>query len=146
MRRHWRIVFPVFDLILFSAISYHSYETQHGPSKYFYWSWVRLDSDPADKDYPYASPCKDGKENCENWDLTIADRWVDPGFLDKILIFSALPAFVVGGVAVGGLARLGVSQVSSFKFLMPILLATWYYFIGWLLDHWIRKRSQASQT
>jgi hypothetical protein len=115
-RRRWRIVSPVFGLILFSAVSYRSYETQRGPSKYFYWPLVRLDSDPANKD--------------TNWDLTCADRWVDPELLDKILLFSALPAFIVGGVAVSGLGRLRVNQVSSFMFLMPILIAAWYYFIG----------------
>jgi hypothetical protein len=94
-RRRWRIVFPVFGLILFSAVSYCSYETRRGPSKYFYWSLVRLDSDPANKD--------------TNWDLTGADRWVDPESLDKILLFSALPAFIVGGVAVSGLGRLRVN-------------------------------------
>jgi hypothetical protein len=146
MRRRWRIVFPVFGLILFSTVSYRSYETQRVPSKYFYWSRVRLDSDPANKDNRYARPCEDGKENCTNWDLTGADRWVDPGLLDKILVFSALPAFVVGGLAVSGLGRLGVNQVSSFMFLMPILIAAWYYFIGRVFDRWTRKHSQQSTS
>ena len=53
---------------------------------------------------------------------------------------SALPAFIIGGLAVSGLGRLGVSQVSSFMFVMPALIFVWYYFVGWLLDGWIRKR------
>ena len=60
-----------------------------------------MDSDPANK-YNRAT----------TWDL--ADRWVDPGLLEKFLIISAFPAFVVGGFAVGGLGRLGISQVLSF--------------------------------
>jgi hypothetical protein len=37
---------------------------------------------------------------------------------------------------------MGISQVSSFMFLMPVLIFAWYYLIGWLLDRWISKRSQ----
>jgi hypothetical protein len=56
-------------------------------------------------------------------------------------MLSALPSFVVGEFAVRGLGRMGISQVSSFMFLMPVLIFAWYYLIGWLLDRWISKRS-----
>jgi hypothetical protein len=59
-------------------------------------------------------------------------------------MLSALPAFVVGEFAVHGLGRMGISQVSSFMFLMPVLIFAWYYFIGWLLDRWISKRPHLS--
>jgi hypothetical protein len=59
-------------------------------------------------------------------------------------MLSALPAFIVGVFAVSGLGRLGLSQVSSFMFLMPILIFAWYYFVGWLLDRWIHWRAQPS--
>jgi hypothetical protein len=59
-------------------------------------------------------------------------------------MLSALPAFVVGGFAVSGLGRLGLSQVSSFMFLMPVFIFAWYYFVGWLLDRWIRRLAQPS--
>jgi len=90
-----------------------------------------LDSDPANK---------------RGWDTTwdLADRWVDPGLLEKFLIISAIPAFFLGGFVVAGLGRLGINQVSSFMFVMPVLIFTWYYLIGWLLDRWTRKRSQPS--
>jgi hypothetical protein len=135
---------PVFGLIVFGAVSYHSYATQRTSSKYFYWSLIRLDSDPANKRNQDAAPCEGGKENCVNWDLTIADRWVDPGLIEEILILSALPAFLVGGFAVGVLGRLGISQVSSFMFLMPVLIFAWYYLVCWVLDRWIRKRWHSS--
>jgi len=138
------MILPTIGLILFSVVSYHSLrvnqETQRMPSRYFWWSSIRLDSDPANKHILATTPCKDGKQDCVNWDL--ADRWVDPGLLEKFLMLSALPAFVVGRFTIGGLGRLGISQVSSFMFLMPVLIFVWYYFIGWLLDRWIRKRSQ----
>jgi hypothetical protein len=135
MRVQWRIVLPVVGLALFSVISYHSFhakaETQRTPTRYFWWSLIRLDSDPANK---------------RGWDTTwdLGDRWVDPGLLEKFLIISAIPAFVLGGFVVAGLGRLGINQVSSFMFVMPVLIFTWYYLIGWLLDRWIRKRSQPS--
>jgi hypothetical protein len=62
--------------------------------------------------------------------------WVDPGLLAKFLMLSAFPAFLVGLFVVSGLGRLGLSQVSSFMLLMPVLIFAWYYFIGWLLDRW----------
>jgi len=48
------------------------------------------------------------------------------------LMISAIPAFAVGAIAVGGLGRLGISQVSSFMVLMPLLISTWYYALGLL--------------
>jgi hypothetical protein len=56
-------------------------------------------------------------------------------------MLTALPAFAAGGVLVRGLGRLGVSQVSTFMVLMPLLIFTWYYFIGRLVDRWRDKRT-----
>jgi len=91
-----------------------------------------LNSDPANK---------------HRWDTTwdLADRWVAPGFLEEFFFVSALPAFVLGGFIVGGLGKLGINQVSSFMFVMPVLIFAWYYFMGWLFDRWIRKRSQVGR-
>ena len=144
MGKRWRIVLPIIGLMLFGAESYHSFrenqETRRISSKYFWWSSIQLDSDPANKRARAPIPCEDGKPNCANWDITF--MWVDPGLLAKYLMLSTLPAFVVGKLAVGGLGRLGISQVSSFMCLMPVLIFVWYYFIGWLLDRWTRKWSQ----
>jgi len=41
---------------------------------------------------------------------------------------------------------MGISQVSSFMFSMPVLILAWYYLIGWLLDRWISKRSHPSTS
>ena len=142
MQKRWRIVLPTAGLIVFSAVSYHSLrvnrELQHDPSRYFWWSAIRLDSDPTNKRNLAPPHCANGSESCVTWDLQ--DRWVDPGWLQNFLMLSALPAFVVGGLAVRSLGRLGVSQVSSFMFTMPVLILAWYYFIGWLLDHWSARR------
>jgi hypothetical protein len=70
--------------------------------------------------------------------------WVDPGLLEEFLILSAFPAFVLGGLVVALLGKLGISEVSSFMLLIPILILAWYFFIGWLLDRRIRRRVQPS--
>lgn len=136
------MVLPAIGLILFSAISYHSYRWNreaHGTtSKYFWWSAIRLDSDPANQRKQGVTPCENGEENCNSWNLR--DTWVDPGLLENLLLLSALPAFVIGRLAVGVLGKLGISQVLSFMIAMPVLIVAWYYFIGWLLDR--RKHVQ----
>ena len=139
MRRRWRIFLPAMGLILFSAETYHSFrvqrEIEHVPSRYFWWSAIRLDTDPASKRHEISRrPCLDDKENCTSWD--IQDRWVDPGWMQTFLLVSALPAFAIGGLAVRSLGKLGISQLSSFLVLMPILIICWYCFVGWLLDRW----------
>ena len=140
MPRRWRIALPIIGLSFFAALTYNSVrmnrETQRSPSRYFWWTSIRLDSDPLNRHPKGATGCKNGEENCETWDPDLPNMWVDPGWLAKFLMLSALPAFVVGGFAVSGLGRLGLSQVSSFMFLMPVLIFAWYYFIGWLLDRW----------
>jgi hypothetical protein len=141
MRKRWRVVLPVIGIILFSVVSYHSLRVDREiPSRYFWWSSIRLDSDPTNRRNWGAIPCQGGKENC--WKLQT--KWVDPGLLDQFLMLSALPAFAVGGFAVRSLGRRGISQVSSFMFLMPVLIGAWYYFIGWVLDRWISNRPHLS--
>ena len=131
MRKRWRAVLPVIGTILFSVVSYHSLcVDRETPSRYFWWSSIRLDSDPSNRGNWGAMPCQDGKENC--WELR--NKWVDPGLLEEFLMLSALPAFVVGGFAVRTLGTMGINEVSSFMLLMPVLICAWYYFIGWLLD------------
>ena len=144
MRKSCRLAFPVIGIFLFSVVSYHSLrrENRETQNKYFWWSSIRLDSDPLSRRNSGAIqiPCQDGKENC--WELRT--EWVDPGLLEQFLMLSAFPAFVVGGFAVRTLGRMGINQVSSFMFLMPVLICAWYYLIGWLLDRWISKRSHSS--
>jgi len=141
MRWRWTIVFPLIGLFLFSAESYHSVrmnrEVQRTSSKYFWWSSVRLDIDPLNR-HPETKVAT-------TWDLRYI--WIDPALLTRFLILSALPAFVVGELAVIGFGRLGISEFSTFMFLMPVLIFTWYYLVGWLFDRWLGKRRQpAHQT
>jgi len=68
--------------------------------------------------------------------------WIDPGLLVKLLMLSALPAFILGGLAMGGLARFGVSEVFTFLSLVPALMFAWYYFLGRFVDR-LRHRYKA---
>jgi hypothetical protein len=68
--------------------------------------------------------------------------WIDPGWVARLLFLSALPVFLISAVAITGLGKIGIGQLSSFMSLTPALIVGWYYFIGWLLDRWSFKRSQ----
>jgi hypothetical protein len=142
MRKHWRVLLPILGLLLFGGESYVSVQMDREhplPSRrYFWWSSIRLDTDPLGRQSPLPATRKIG-DGVSEWDPVT--RWVDPGWLAKSLMVSALPAFAVSALAVGGLGRLGISEVSSFMALMPLLIAGWYYTLGLLIDHRIYRRS-----
>src|SRR5260370_33289498 len=122
MRMRWRLVLPVVGLFLFASETYQSVrmnrEGQHSPSRYFWWSSIRLDSDPLDRRPRVAAPCKEGDESCVSWDLRYIH--VDPGWLTMLFMLSGLPAFAVGKIIVASLGRLGISQIWSFMILVPL--------------------------
>lgn len=146
MRIHWRLILPVFGLLLFSFGSYESFA--HLPStrgRYFWWSSIRLDRDPSNKRYssekPVCTQNPDGSVDCVSTEpMTIC---IYPGWLARCLFLTALPAFLLGVGIVGGLGRVGISQVGSFMISMPLLISAWFYFIGGLLDRWRTKKSTA---
>jgi len=143
MRVRLKIVLPLIGLFIFSAATYHSFrqrELERTPNKYFWWSSIRLDTDPANKRDSDTTFYKDAQGL--TWELR--DRWVYPSLLEQFLMLSAFPAFLTGWLAVIGLGKLGVCQVSSFMLVMPVTIFGWYYFIGWLLDSGIRKWSRRS--
>jgi len=67
--------------------------------------------------------------------------WITPGLMQKALVLTALPAFLLGLGLVRGLAHLGVSELVSFMITMPVFITAWFYLAGWLLDRWRYKRS-----
>jgi hypothetical protein len=146
MRVRWSLVLPASGLILFAALSCHSLRVNREvfksrPSRYFWWSSIRLDSDPLSK-HPMVPPttCQDENKDCSTWDPVYI--WVDPGWAEKTLVVSAFPAFVVSAAIVGGLAGLGMSAVSTFPVSVPVLIFAWFYFVGWLVDRWRYKRAR----
>jgi hypothetical protein len=107
-------------------------------SRYFWWGSVRLDSDPLNK-HLILKPCPQGSEEACGFDPQVI--WVTPGWIEKALVLSALPAFFLATSIVRGLAHFGVSELLSFMITMPLLTLTWFYNVGWFLDRWRHKRS-----
>src|ERR1700737_608126 len=114
MRLRWRVILPSIGLLLFAAETHHSVQTiaHSRGDRYFWWSLIRLDSDPLNKRVLPRLSCADGSVNCAQ--RVLQDMWIDPGWLAKILMWSAFPAFVVNAFIIVLLGRLGVSQVLSF--------------------------------
>src|SRR5437588_11786361 len=122
MQMRLRLALPVIGLLLFAAGSYYSFRRNRGfhNPQYFYWASIQLNSDPLGKHTPTSEPCRNGKPDCVGWDPEYV--WTDPGPVAKLLVFSALPAFLLGAGIVHPLARLGVNEVATFMISMPILL------------------------
>jgi hypothetical protein len=148
MRKLWSLILPLAGLLLFTVISYRSAlvndQTQKSSSKYYWWSSLRLDSDPLNQNLKPVNPCEDKKKDCANPE--IANARIQPSWLDKMLIFSAFPAFLAGAATVVGLSKLGIDEVLTFMVSMPIFLFAWYYFVGWMIDRWLFKRTQTKSV
>lgn len=100
---------------------------------------MRLDSDPRNKrpKITATTPCPNGVENCVAWDPEYI--WIEPGWIEKALVVSGLPAFALGLGLAKGFGRLGVSEVLTFVTATSIFLFAWYYFVGWFFDRRILK-------
>lgn len=61
-------------------------------------------------------------------------RIVGLGLFTKVLIILTIPAFVAGAGIVTGFGRFGVNETLIFFLAMPLLIGTWLYFLGWLID------------
>jgi len=102
-------------------------------SRYFWWGAARLDSDPLNKrqlNNGSTQPCKTDTANCIEWDPD--SILVDAGLMEKALVLTAIPAFLVGLAIVRGFARLGVSEVTTFMTTMPVCI-TPLVLLGWLV-------------
>lgn len=144
MRFHWRAILPLCGLLLFGMGTYASLRTNrdfhNGAGRYFWWSALRLDSDPLNKrpSSRTSIPCPDGTETCLPGNALAT--WVDPGWLSWSFVLSVLPAFLAMKGIVRGLGHFGVSEVTSFFVTMPLLTVAWFYFVGWELDRWHSER------
>ncbi|MBI2679167.1 MAG: hypothetical protein HYX28_10345 [Candidatus Koribacter versatilis] len=135
MKRRWQIVLPSLGLIIFSLITYHSFNQQLAkaqPGRYLWWSSVPLDRDPLERRRAEWDPCRDKADSCVGWD-PISIR-VLPATVPRLYMLSALPAFLAGMIIVFGLGALGVNQVWSFLIVLPLLTSCWYFLVGWLID------------
>jgi len=59
--------------------------------------------------------------------------------MEKALVLTAIPAFLVGLAIVRGFARFGISEVTTFMAAMPVCITLWFYSVGWMLDRWRYK-------
>jgi hypothetical protein len=56
-------------------------------------------------------------------------------------LLSGAPAFLASVLIVRGLDRFGISEVTTFMAITPLLITVWYYAVGWGIDRWRRRRS-----
>jgi len=144
MKFRWRALLPLYGLLLFGVGTYASIRVNrdlpNDDGRYFWWSALRLDTDPLNRhsssrtSIPYAN----NTENCAA--LEPLGTWVDPGLLAKCFVLTTLPAWLANVAIVYRLARLGVSELTSFFVSMPLLTLVWFYFVGWSFDRWQSKR------
>jgi hypothetical protein len=137
MRRRWRLALPFVGLLLFAWVTVQSLPLNRPRSRYGWWSSIPLDATPHSKS---DSACKDGSDDCGAWGPQ--SILVDSGLVARALMVCAFPAFILSALVVGGLGRLGISEVYSFMISTPLLIATWFYVLGWLLDRRKRTRSE----
>lgn len=127
-------------LFLFSHGSYESFRWNrqyHPTGRYFYWLTMPLDRDPLNLHPTSAKPCKADRGDCTEVDL---DFWIfEPSWQTQTFIFSALPAFLFGGVLASAFGHFGISQVITFMAVLPPLIVAWYYFLGWIIDRLIDR-------
>jgi hypothetical protein len=140
MTRRWSLILPILGLILFGAETVRSIRDRQDQArqqvslKYFYWSFLSLDSDPLNRNLKEPS-------GLGGWKLQSV--WIDPGYMTQALMVSAFPAFIVGIRVVKALGHFGLSEVLSFFIAMPLLIFTWFYCVGWRIDAWVHKPSHA---
>ncbi len=152
MRRRWSLILPIYGLTLFMLITGFSINARRegrypSDSSAFYWGAERLETDPLNK-HPRPqtrpAPCEEPGGNCVEWDPVYV--WIEPGILQKVLVLSALPSFLIEGLVLSGSAKLGLNQIPIFFISMPIFLFAWFYLLGWLIDRRRNKRMLKSAT
>lgn len=137
--KRWRIILPLLALVLFTMGTAGAlYENRHifHFRRYFYWSSIRLDSDPLNRQHKLdaAVPCTEDAKDCSSWDPEVV--WVTPGPVARLLMLAGWPAFFLGKQTANSLGGLGVSQVWSFIMSMPVFIWAWFYSLGALIDRW----------
>ena len=139
MRRRWSVILPIYELALFSLITLGSARAERRKSfspsgRYFYWGATRLDSDPLNKHVGSTKrvPCENGEAGCIEWDPETI--WITPGVPERLLVLTVIPSFLIEAAVLVASAKLGINQVPVFFISMPILLFSWFYFLGWLVD------------
>src|SRR5579871_6089529 len=146
VRMRWRSILCFWGLTLFGLVTLGSMQmsslvrNHHQHTRYFWWGTMRLDSDPLNR---HSEPCIDAVEG--DCFLDPEYIWVTPGWAERALVLSAMPAMLLAIPIVRGLAHFGVSEFLSFMVTMPFLILAWFYAVGYLLDRWRWNRSLRRQ-
>jgi hypothetical protein len=132
MRINRKFILPVIGLLLFALGSWQMIRfnrTVTRGSKYFYWSSIRLDSDPRNRNPAHnsVSDCAD-TPNCVQFDLPFLS--LESGLVAQVFMISAFPAFLIGKAIARAMARAGVSEVTTFMIVMPVLIFAWYCLVA----------------
>src|SRR5215475_2443354 len=152
MKLRWRTILPLLGLLAFGIESYHSLAMNRRlgatAGKYYYWSSIRLDKDPLNKNPRTSSPCNgairlnspsesDSAPGGCAWETQYI--WVHPSYFAEAFMAAALPAFGLSALTVRGLSRLGINEVWSFLVSMPVYVLGWFYLLGRVIDRWSSK-------
>jgi hypothetical protein len=142
------MILPVLGLVVFGLASYNFFRLNHESHmvRYFYWSSIALDSNPRGTSHTHVASCSISTQEALCWEPT--SIWVEPGWVTKALMISAFPAFIIGLYIVHTLTRVGsgISEVSSFMIIEPVLIFGWYYSVTLLLGLAIKRRRVKSQN
>lgn len=143
MKSRWRYILPLLGLLAFSIESYHSLVMNRRlgatRGRYYWWSSIRLDKDPLNKNLGTSSPCSGAMKEC-SWETQYI--WVHPSYFAKAFMAAALPAFGLSALTVRGLSRLGINEVWIFAISMPVYVFAWFYLVGRVIDRWSSKRNR----
>ena len=126
----WRRTLSIAGLALFVIVTAQSWRNSHRvhSARYFRWSVFLLNS----------QPLKTGESD-------VVPPLPEPSWPDSILRATAFPALFIGIAIIYPLSRLGLSEVLTFMTLMPLVLFSWYYWIGRLIDRRVLRRNQRAR-
>lgn len=149
MRSRWTLALPITGLLVFALLTYGSVrfnrEQHRFTGKYFWWSSIRLDSQPGQSNPSGESTCKTDSTGEPCWEP--ASIWIDPGWLAKTLIISSLPAFLIGRAVVHALSMFSMSEVTTFMISMPPLIFGWFYLVSCsALSVWQRIGAKSARS
>jgi hypothetical protein len=145
VRRFWQIALPLAGLLVFGLVSRREFQIHRElpprfpHAKYFFWAATRLDTDPQNRIPHQESKGCNSQENCVTWDLS---QRRGTGLLPALLALTAIPVFLIDWPIRSSLGHFGVSELTTFMWSMPILLALWYYIVGRWFDNRRNRKSQ----